>query len=76
MAIIRGERLSHRQVARFLYQARVTDHWGDAVRLVSGGVWPERAWLESRYGAATAANRVRHLIWLASGKRERDTSGP
>ena len=67
--ILHGRRLSRSQVARFLFQLRVTDSWADTLRLVSWSVVPDRAWLEARYGSGTLATRVRHLLWLARGGR-------
>ena len=68
-SLLRGEHLSDRQHARFVYQLRVADDAAAVVRLGTHGLWPDADWLEARYGASDARTRWRHLVWLAHPRR-------
>jgi hypothetical protein len=68
-SLLRGDRLSRRQLARFAYQVRITDDAIGLARLAGRGLWPESDWLRSRYGVDGPLARARHLAWLASGRR-------
>lgn len=53
---------------RFAYQLAIVDRPRDAARLVGRTLWPERGWLQARYGSAGPVIRVRHLTSAARGR--------
>ena len=58
---------------RFLVQMALTDRTRDAVGLLWRGLFPERAWLQARYGVAPGASlwrlRLSHVWRLATSAR-------
>ncbi len=53
---------------RLAFQLLLVDRMRDAVRLISRTLWPEDAWLRTRYGANGPAVRARHLASAVRGK--------
>jgi hypothetical protein len=47
---------------RFLYLLLLIDRVPDAFRLLGRTLWPDAAWLKTRYGRATVKVRVWHLL--------------
>jgi hypothetical protein len=53
---------------RLAFQLLLVDRPKDAARLVGRTLWPEPAWLRSRYGAGGLEVRARHLSRAARGR--------
>ena len=53
---------------RLVFQLLLVDRPRDAIKLVARSLWPERAWLAARYGAASPLVRARHLVNAARGR--------
>jgi hypothetical protein len=53
---------------RFAYQLALVDQPLDAARLVGRTLWPERSWLQARYGTTGPRIRARHLAGAARGR--------
>lgn len=53
---------------RYVYLLLMVDRQRDAVRLVYRALWPEREWLQARYGKTGWRVRLQHLADAARGK--------
>jgi hypothetical protein len=53
---------------RFVYLLLLVDRKRDALRLLAHALWPDRKWLEARYGQAGLAIQLRHLVSAMRGK--------
>jgi Uncharacterised nucleotidyltransferase len=53
---------------RLVYLLLLADRTRDALRLMARALWPDRDWLEARYGRSNLAVQLRHLVSAAQGK--------
>ncbi len=53
---------------RFVYLLLLADCARDALRLLARALWPDRDWLEARYGRSNLAVQLRHLVSAARGR--------
>lgn len=67
-SLLRG-RVPRAAARRHAFLLAVVDRPEDGARLVGRALWPEPAWLASRYGEG--ANRIRHLRALAGREENR-----
>lgn len=53
---------------RYVFLLLLVDHGRDAARLIFRALWPERDWLQARYGRYSRGLRLRHLLDAARGR--------
>jgi hypothetical protein len=53
---------------RLLFQLLLVDRGREAARLIGRTLWPERAWLAARYGAAGLPINLRHFVGAIRGR--------
>jgi hypothetical protein len=53
---------------RFVLLLLLVDRRRDAIRLIFRTLWPEREWLQARYGRAGVRVRVKHLLNALRGR--------
>jgi hypothetical protein len=53
---------------RFVYLLLLADRTRDALWLMARALWPDRDWLEARYGRSNLAVQLRHLVSAARGR--------
>jgi len=53
---------------RFVYLLLLVDRTRDALRLLVRALWPDRDWLEARYGQGGLSVQLRHVISAARGR--------
>jgi hypothetical protein len=53
---------------RFVYLLLMVDRARDALHLLSRALWPEREWLQARYGQTGPAMQLRHLAGAVRGE--------
>ncbi len=56
-----------RSLAKWIYLLFAVDHPYDCLRLVARSLWPERSWLQARYGHHSWRTRVKHLMGASQG---------